>query len=53
MSPQGQAYIILEQCNKPEEVKIMCEEKLNMEAEFVLSRRAGREYLQVLRLKLK
>ena len=52
MSSKGTAYIILEQCNKPEEVKNMCEEKLNMKANFVLSRRAGREYLQVLRLKL-
>jgi len=50
LSEHGIAYIVLEQCNKPQEVKGLCEQ-LNFNAEFVLSRRAGREYLHVLRLK--
>ena len=50
LSEHGIAYIVLEQCNKPQEVKESCE-RLHFQAEFVLSRRAGREYLHVLRLK--
>ena len=52
LSDIGTAYIVLEQCNKPEDVKKMCQE-LNFHANFVLSRRAGREHLYVLKLNRK
>jgi len=37
----GCAYIVLEQCNHPESVREMAK-SLNMNADFVISRRAGR-----------
>jgi len=47
---EGCAYIVLEQCNHPESVREMAK-SLNMYADFVLSRRAGREFLSVLKIK--
>ena len=49
LSDQGCAYVVLEQCNHPSEVKDKAE-CLNLKAEFVLSRRAGREFLQILKV---
>lgn len=46
----GYAYIVLEQCNRPENVREMVK-SFNMSADFVISRRAGREFLSVLRIK--
>ena len=48
--PNGCAYVVLEQCNQPESVRQMAiDMKLN--AEFIISRRAGREFLSVLKIK--
>ena len=47
----GYAFIVLEQCNQPKKVlKYVLDMKL--QAEFVLSRRAGREFLYVLKIKM-
>ena len=50
LSDQGCAYIVLEQCNHPNEVKDKVE-SLQLKADFVLSRRAGREFLRILKVK--
>ena len=50
LSDQGCAYIVLEQCNHPDEVKDKVE-SLQLKADFVLSRRAGREFLRILKVK--
>ena len=50
LSDQGCAYIVLEQCNHPDEVKDKVE-NLQLKADFVLSRRAGREFLRILKVK--
>lgn len=52
LSEQGAAYIVVEQCNKPEEVRQRAEE-CSLNAEFILSRRAGREVLHVLKVNKK
>ena len=46
----GCAYIVLEQCNYPESVLELAK-SLNMSAEFIISRRAGREFLYVMKIK--
>jgi len=50
-NPGGCAYIVLEQCNHPESVLELAK-SLDMNAEFVISRRAGREFLYVLKIKV-
>ena len=50
LSDHGCAYIVVEQCNRPQEVKAKAEE-MNFSAEFVLSRKAGREFLQILKIR--
>ena len=49
LSMSGVAYIVLEQCNKPqaylEEVQSQ-----GLEAKIILSRRAGRELLSIMKL---
>jgi release factor glutamine methyltransferase len=50
LSAQGLAYIVLEQCNKPDDVLLFANSLPHLEAEFVLKRRAGRELLYVLKL---
>ena len=49
LSDNGAAYIVLEQCNKPDEVRSYVEE-LKLFSNVILERRAGREYLIVLKI---
>ena len=49
LSDNGCAYIVVEQCNHPQEVKAKAEQ-MNFSANFVLSRKAGREFLQILKI---
>ena len=44
------AYIMLEQCNHPDSV-VELAKSLNMSAEFIILRRAGREFLYVMKIK--
>jgi len=50
--PNGAAYIVLEQCNKPDEVARFAE-KFCLAQKIVMQRRAGRELLFVMKLTLK
>ena len=45
------AYIVLEQCNHPDSVLELAK-SLNMSAEFIISRRAGREFLYVMKIQI-
>jgi len=49
LSKKGCAYIVLEQCNRPKEVEQMAQTQ-ELEAQIILSRRAGIEYLHVLKI---
>jgi len=49
LSESGVAYIILEQCNKPEKV-LEYIRTLNLACEIVMERRAGREFLKVVKI---
>ena len=49
LSESGVAYIILEQCNKPEMV-LEYIRTLNLACEIVMERRAGREFLKVVKI---
>lgn len=51
LSQSGVAYIVLEQCNKPESVMKMVQ-NLGLKGQIVLSRRAGREFLSVAKIEL-
>ena len=52
LSKQGAcAYIVPEQCNHPDLVLELAK-SLNMSAEFIISRRAGREFLYVMKIKI-
>ena len=53
LSEDGCAYIVLEQCNRPQEVQQMAQAIPKLETEIILSRRAGREHLQVLKIRNK
>jgi len=49
LSPLGLAYVVVEQCNKPDEVLKDVEER-GLDCKVVLERRAGRELLKILRI---
>lgn len=51
LSPNGVAYVIVEQCNRPDEVASFAR-SLGLEASVVVGRRAGRELLAVLKFGL-
>lgn len=52
LSSNGVAFIVLEQCNQPQKVKDFAVKNVGLKAEFILSRRAGREFLSVLKLEI-
>jgi len=51
LTPNGAAYIVLEQCNKPNDVALFAEE-CGLSQKIIAERRAGRELLYVMKLYL-
>eukprot|EP00088_Acartia_fossae_P056903 TRINITY_DN6634_c0_g1_i1.p1 TRINITY_DN6634_c0_g1~~TRINITY_DN6634_c0_g1_i1.p1 ORF type:complete len:211 (+),score=14.51 TRINITY_DN6634_c0_g1_i1:62-694(+) len=51
LSPNGISYLVLEQCNKPDEFIEEIRTEHGLTCEKVLSRRAGREFLTVIKIK--
>ena len=49
LSDSGVAYIVLEQCNKPQQV-LEYIRKLKLMCEVIIERRAGREFLKVVKI---
>jgi len=49
LSDKGVAYIVLEQCNKPDQV-LEYIRTLGLSCEIVLERRAGREFLKIVKI---
>lgn len=49
LSPQGLCYLVVEQCNKPEILMEQIKSK-RFNCDVVIERRAGREFLKILRI---
>jgi len=49
LSPSGLAFIVLEQCNKPDQV-VKDVEDMGFNCDIILERRAGREFLKILKI---
>jgi len=50
LSSDGVSYLVLEQCNKPDQFVEEVKQKYKMNCEYVIRRRAGREFLSVIKV---
>jgi len=50
LSCNGVSYLVLEQCNKPEQFVEEIRQRYQMNCEYVIRRRAGREFLSVIKV---
>jgi len=51
LSPDGVCYLVLEQCNKPEDFIQEIRTEYNLHCDKIMSRRAGREFLIIIKVK--